>query len=172
MSSVEKKVALALVVVLAVMVVAYVATGKSEAPAGGPHDHQVAAAAGGDAGCAPVPGGGGTAATQEYGEPGAKLDIIAVLPVMKGCHAQTEAELKKAYEAHPDDIHLRIVELMGAEAAKYQAEVKVNWTVVSINGRSSFELDGRQVVLQKQENGSYRPSDVAPIIEAELAQAG
>jgi hypothetical protein len=173
MSSAEKIVAAALAVVLVVLVGAYFVTGRTQSASAGPGALQPAASGGPGEGEACAPGAaGGAAATQEFGEPGAKLDIIAVLPVTKGCHARTEAELKKAYEAHPDDIHLTVVDLMGPEAADYRDEVKVTWTVVCINGKSQFELGGRRVVLQQMEGNMYDPSDIVPIVEAELAAAG
>jgi len=178
MSAGEKKVAALLAIVLVVMVGAYIVTGRSSAgpgatlaQAGGAAGGRAAgggAAAGGQA-CDPAPGGaGGGGAIQEYGKAGAKLEVIAVLPVAKGCHATTEQELKKAYEAHPEQIHLTIVDLMGPEATQYKEKVGVGWTVVSINGSYQFELDGRQVRLEKAENMSYSPADIVPIIEAEL----
>jgi len=169
MSAGEKKVAALLAIVLVVMVGLYLVTGRSvKAPAGA---EASAVGQSGDAtACAPGAGAGGTAAIQEFGEAGAKLEVIAVLPVAKGCHAATEAELKKAYEAHPEEIHLTIVDMMGPEAAAYRDKVGVGWTVVSINGNYQFELDGRQVRLEKAENMSYKPADIIPVIEGELAR--
>ena len=188
MGSGEKKVAIVLVVILVALVGVYVFLPKlgvrantyppGYPGAGGPGAGASARgpAAGASAGgpssesCA-VGQSGAAASTQELGKPGAKLEIIAVLPVAHGCHANTEGELKKAYKAHPDDIHLTIVDLQGSDSAKFREKVGRNWTAVSINGKTSFELDGRSVKLEQAENGSYRPADVAPIIEMALKAA-
>jgi len=166
MSSGEKKVVVLLGLVFVALIAVYVTTQPKAGESGsGP---QVAAA---NLDCAP--GAAGQAAeTQHFGEPGAKLEIIAVLPVAHGCHATTEAELKKVYEAYPDDVHLTIVDLMGPDAGQYRQKVGVAWTVVSINGKSTFQLEGRTVTLQQMEGRSYRPSDILPIVETELAKLG
>jgi hypothetical protein len=174
MSSGEKKVVVVMIVILVVLVAAYAVTGRSVSTDMEDYMAQMPSmpvgAPGADPSCAP--GDAGTVGeTQEYGQAGAKLEIIAVLPIAKGCHATTEQELKKAYEAHPDDIHLTIVDLMGPDASEYQEKVKVSWTVVNINGSSQFELDGRNVRLEQAENNMYRPSDIVPIVEAELAKS-
>ena len=165
MGSSEKKVAVLLAIVLVGMIGGYLLTQPEAGSAVGEGGDVV------DAGCAPAVGGP-AAELQEFGQEGAKVEIIAVLPISVGCHAATEAELKKAYEAHPDDIHLTIVDMASPEAADYRSRVGVGWTVVSINGSSTFELDGRSVTLQQMENGTYRTSDIAPIIEDELRKAG
>ena len=166
MGSGEKKVAILLVVVLVGMIGWYLITQPKAGSAVGE---------GGDAletACAPPAGGGASAELQEFGQEGAPIEIIAVLPISVGCHASTEAELKKAYEAHPDDIRLTIVDMASPKAADYRSRVGVGWTVVSINGSSTFDLDGRRVKLEQMENGTYRPADIVPIIETELENAG
>jgi len=87
MSAGEKKVAALLAIVLVVMVGAYIVTGRSSAGPGG-----MLAGAGSASGqaCAPTPGGGAEGVpTQEFGEAGAKLEIVAALPITHGCHVQT-----------------------------------------------------------------------------------
>jgi hypothetical protein len=177
MSSSEKKIAAMLVVVLVAMVGVYFVTGNraQSAPAPG----QVAqagqgakpgqAGAAGDASCAPASGAETAAKTEELGKPGARLDIVAIVPVAHGCHATSIAELKKAYEAHPNDIRLTIVDAFGPDAKKYQSKAGgITWTVIAINGQSEFELNGRRLQLQRQEGMSYSPTDLIPIIEDEL----
>jgi len=178
MGSGEKKIVAVLAVVLIGLIGAYlkfqpksgvVQGGERMAAPGGGAESAGAGGADG-ASCSTGPSGGPYAKTQEMGKPGAKLEIIAVLPVAHGCHATTEAELKKAYKAHPNDIHLTVVDAQGPEAAKYQTKVKVPWTVVSINGKSSFDLGGKKVTLEKQEGMTYEPSDLGPVIEQVLAR--
>jgi len=181
MGSGEKKMAVVLVVVLAALIGVYVMLPKlgvpkndmplppGMTPAGGA---RAAAGSGGDAACAPgTTTGGEGAKTQEFGKKGAKVEVIALLPITHGCHVNTEAELKKIQQRHPDDIHLTIVDLFGPDAAKYQQQVGGGRTLVSINGRTEFELGGRTVVLERQENGSYQVGDLAPIVEEELKKA-
>jgi len=108
--------------------------------------------------------------TQEFGKAGAKVEILALLPITHGCHVRTEAELKKAYQAHPNDIHLTIVDLFGPEASKYLPKVG-GWgrAVVSINGKTTFQYNGRTVSIEKPEGGTYQVTDIGPIIEGEIA---
>jgi len=167
MSSAEKGIAVVLLVVLVGMVGAYVITGNrgqaAQAAASG------AGAAAGGAGCAPTSGGQTAAKTEELGKAGAKLEIVAIVPVAHGCHATSIAELKRAYQAHPNDIHLTIVDSFGPEARKYQDKTGgITWTVIAINGKSDFEVNGQKVVLQRQEGMSYTPAHLSPIIENEL----
>ena len=189
MGSGEKKVAVALVVVLAALVAVYMlmpglgapksraaaapaGSGGAGAPAtaGGPAPGGPAAG-GSDAACA-TDTGGGSVATQEFGKEGAKVEVIALLPITHGCHTTTEAELKKIHAKHPDDIHLVIVDLFGPDAKQYQDKVGGGFrTLVSVNGSTTFNLGGRQVQLERQEGGSYQPADLDPVIEQELKKA-
>jgi len=167
MSSAEKGIAVVLLVVLVGMVGAYVITGNrgqaAQAAASG------AGTAAGGAGCAPTSGGQAAADTEELGKAGAKLEIVAIVPVAHGCHATSIAELKRAYQAHPNDIHLTIVDSFGPEAKKYQDKAGgITWTVIAINGKSDFEVNGQKVVLQRQEGMSYTPAHLIPIVENEL----
>ena len=166
MGSGEKKVAVLLVVVLVGMIGWYLLTQPKAGSAVGESGDAAETA------CAPAAGGGAYAETQKFGQEGAPIEIIAILPVAHGCHVATAAELEKAYEAHPDDIHLTIVDMASPEAADYRSRVGVAWTVVSINGSSTFDLGGRRVKLEQMENGTYRPADIIPIIEAQLQNAG
>jgi hypothetical protein len=192
MGATEKKIAVVLVVVLIAMVAVYATTGgkpeqnpmmgERPQPAATPAASNAApvvilnpgspgqsASPGGAACPTGSPSGGTGVKTQVFGKPGAKLEILALLPITHGCHVNTEAELKKAFEQHAGDIHLTIVDLFGPEAASYLPKVgnRVR-AVVSINGKTKFELKGRPVVLEQAENGSYSPGDIGPIVEAEL----
>lgn len=84
---------------------------------------QAAASTGGAASCAPGAAGAQSVKTQEFGKAGAKVEVVALLPITHGCHVNTEATLKKIQAAHPKDIHLTIVDLFGPDAAKYQKRV-------------------------------------------------
>jgi hypothetical protein len=174
MGSGEKKVAVALVVVLAALVAVYLLLPGLGAPKGtlpvGPGMAR-GAPAGADAACV-TGSGGASVGTQEFGKDGAKVEVVALLPITHGCHTTTEAELKKIYKKHPDDIHLTIVDLFGPDARQYQDKIGGGTrTLVAVNGNTSFALDGRKVQLERQEGGSYRPADLEPIIEQELKKA-
>jgi len=177
MSSGEKKIAIVLVAILVVLVAAYAVTGRSAKTE--PNDYMAqmpamptSAGGAGSAVCAPMadPPAGGVP-TQEFGAEGAKVEIVAALPITHGCHVQTEAELKKAYEKHPDDVHLVIYDLFGKEGQEYVRAHGGQRAVVFIDGASSFQLEGRAVKLEFLEGGSYVPADIVPIVEAELAKS-
>ena len=182
MGPTEKKVAVGLALVLVALVAAYVAMpnlGAKAAPTANPMGAppagpQAAAGGAGDAGCAPGgEGGQGGVVTQEFGKKGAKLEIVAVLPITHGCHTETEAELKKIHQAHANDIHLVIVDLFGPQGQEWIGKIGGGFrAVVAINGKTAFDLGGRQVVLEKQEGMTYNVSDLRPIVEAELRKAG
>ncbi len=150
-----------LVVVFIAMVAAYVGTS-------GRQQSTQTTAAGAACPTGAQAGSGPPAKTEELGKSGAKLDIIAVVPVAHGCHATSIAELKKAYQSHPNDIHLTIVDLQGPDAPKYAKKVGATFTRITVNGKYQFRLGGRKVALEKAENMTYRPSDLGPIIGAEL----
>jgi len=139
------------------------------APPVTPRTPPVTPAASGPTNCAPSGPSRGVA-TQEFGKPGAKVEIIALLPITHGCHVRTEAEVKKAYEQHPNEVHAIIADLFGSDAPAYLPKVGGGTrAVVSINGKTSFEVNGRRVMLERQENGAYRPDDIGPAVEQELA---
>jgi hypothetical protein len=98
----------------------------------------------------------------------AALKIVALVPTVKGCHDATVAALKQVYEAHPDDIHLTLADFFGADTNMWKTKLGVTCATVEINGEWTFGLEGRQVTFQKAEGGTYVPSDLGPVIEAEL----
>ncbi len=158
----EKKIAAVLVVVLIALVAVYIGTqpgGRARGAAMGP------------AGPGAPPAGGGGGGVEELGSPGAKVEIIALVPVANPCHAATIAELRKAYKRYPDDIHLRIIEFMGPESTTWRNQLGVTCATVAINGEWSFDLDGRRVVFQKMEGGTYTPADLGRVIEAKIREA-
>jgi hypothetical protein len=180
MSSGEKKIAVILVVVLVAMVGLYLSTSnkaQSAPPMGNPMMAKAAGGAGGGgqsgsaAGCAPSGQAGGAAKTEELGKKGAKLEVIAMVPVAHGCHAKSIAELKKAYQAHQNDIHLTVVDAWGPDAAKYQQQIGIKWTFIAINGKTTFELNGKKLTLEKAEGMTYTPADLVPLIESLLKKA-
>ncbi len=120
------------------------------------------------AACAPSGPSRGVA-TQEFGKKGAKLEIVAALPITHGCHVRTEAELKKAYEKHPEGVHLTIYDLFGTDGQKFVAENGGQRAVVFINGKTSFDLGGRKITFEKMEDMLYRPADIVPTVDQELS---
>jgi hypothetical protein len=175
MGSGEKKIVAVLVLILVGLVVAYVKTQPGRGAAqvvdrigtvGSP------SATSGGASCSTGGSGGGTGVpTQEFGKKGARIEIVAALPITHGCHVQTEAELKKAYEKHKDDIHLTIYDLFGSEGQAFVSKKGGQRAVIFINDQSSFQLRGKPVVFEKQENMSYQPSQIVPVIEQELKKS-
>ena len=157
MSSGDKKVAALLIVVLFVLVAIYFATKPKEAPPG-------AAATG-------TPTAASTS-VQEFGKAGAKLEITALVPVVNPCHAKTVAALKQAYEKHPDEIHMTLIDFFGPQAEEWKSKLGVTCATVSINGKYAFEVDGKPVTFQKAEGASYKPENIGSVIEAELKKAG
>jgi len=141
----------------ATMAQAPAAPGASQAPAAsGP-------------GCVTPSGASGKSVpTQEYGKKGAKVEIVAALPITHGCHVNTESELKKAQKAHPNDVHLIIYDLFGPEGQAFMKKQGSFRTAIFINGKTSFMLNGKPVTLEMQENTTYRPEDIGPIVEQQL----
>lgn len=173
MGSGEKKVVAVLAVVLVGLIVAYFKfqpqPGAPATPMMGRGTGMPGASSGASgAACATSGSTGEGVPTQEFGKKGAKLEIVAALPITHGCHVQTEAELKKAYQKHKDQIHLTIYDLFGPEGQAYVAKHGGQRAVVFINGASSFTLGGKKLVLEKLEGGTYQPSQILPIIEQEL----
>ena len=137
---------------------------------GGPGGMQAAQAggAGADASCATGATGGSGAAgapRQEFGKKGARVEVLALLPITHGCHVTTEAELKKAYKAHPDEIHLTIVDLFGPEGQKLANENGGQRALVLVNGKSQFKVGRRQGSFERQEGDAYQTSDIVPVVE-------
>ena len=177
MGSGEKKIVAVLVVVLVGLAVAYLKTQPKTgevrvvdrmAAMGTP----TATSGSSDASCATGSSSGGAGvATQEFGKKGAKLEIVAALPITHGCHVQTEAELKKAYEQHKGDIHLTIYDLFGTDGQAFVAKHGGARAVIFINDKTSFELGGQPVVFERQENQGYQPAQIVPVIEQELKKS-
>jgi len=159
MSAGEKKIAVVLVVVLVGLIGAYFAIQPKASEMGG------------------GPGAGAGAGSpanqvQELGSPGAKLQITALVPVAEGCHTATIQALKEAYQKHPKDIYLKIVEFKGPAGQQYKTQLGVTCATVAINGKYSFDLNGRTVTFQKAEGGTYQPADILAVIDQELKKLG
>ena len=178
MSSGEKKIAVVLVVILIGMIGAYFALGSKTGPAemAGPPGMGGAGGPGGmpgQGGPGGMPGSGGAGpATTTVGPEDAKVDVVALVPIANPCHAATVSTLKQLSSAYPNDVRLTLIEFMGPDSAEWRQRLGVTCATVSINGRHTFEVDGRTVTFQQQEGGTYRPVDLKTVIEAELAQAG
>jgi hypothetical protein len=173
MGPAEKKVVAALSVVLIALVAVLVlwkpATKVASPLGAGTMSSGPAGAQSSSGACATTPGAGAEGVpTQEFGKKGAKMEILALLPITHGCHVNTEAELKKAYQAHPNDIHLKIVDLFGAEGQKLAQENGGTRALVLINGKSSFTVGNREVVLERTEGPTYVPTDISAIVDQEL----
>jgi len=176
MGSGEKKIVVVLTVVLIGLIVAYVAFQPKPVAVGNPMakmgGEQTATAGAGDPTCSTGGGGGaGGVATQEFGKKGAKLEIVAALPITHGCHTTTEAELKNAYGQYKSDIHLTIYDLFGSEGQAFVGKNGGQRAVIFINGKTSFQLNGKTVTLERQEGMSYQPSDLGPIVAQALKQS-
>ena len=170
MSAGEKKVAVLLAIVLVVMVGAYMVTGRSSAGPGA-----TAALPGGmqrDGGGMMGPGGGGFPEVAVMGPEDAKVKIVGMVPIVNPCHAATVAALKEMYEAHPDDIHLTLIDFQGPDSGEWKQKLGVTCATVEINGQYTFNLEGRTVTFQKKEGMTYQPTDLKTVVEGELAKTG
>ncbi len=164
MSSLEKKIAAVLVVVLIAMIGVYFSLKPKPHPMGPAY----ASGSGGHGG----PGGAPFGETETMGPEDAKMKIVGMVPIANPCHAATVAALKKVYEDHPNEIHLTLIDFMGPDSTEWKQKLGVTCATVEINGENSFNLEGRDVTFQKMEGGTYEPSDLETVIEAELAKAG
>jgi len=164
MSSGEKKVAVVLVVVLIAIIGVYFSLGPKSEPAG-PGEASLAGRAGGG-------GGASFPETKTMGPEDAKVKIVGMVPIANPCHAATVAALKEVYEAHPNDIQLTLIDFMGPDSMEWKQKLGVTCATVEINGSYSFELEGRNVIFQKKEGMSYKPTDIKTVVEGELAKAG
>jgi hypothetical protein len=163
MSSGEKKIAVVLVVILIAMVGAYFALGSKLDTAQMPGPAGMAGGGG---------AGGGAAETSSVGPEDAKVKITALVPIVNPCHAATVAALKEVQAAHPNDIHLTLIDFLGPDSNEWRQKLGVTCATVNINGQYTFNLEGRTVTFQQQEGGSYRPADLRPVIEDALKSAG
>jgi hypothetical protein len=171
MSSAEKKIAVVLVVVLVALIGAYFVVGRDQGgvvSAAGPQGGARASLASSGPGSTGGSGGAGEAIVM--GPEDAALNIIALVPTERGCHDATIAALRQAYEAHPEDIRLTLVDFFGPRANEWKGKLGVTCATVDINGAWTFDLEGRSVTLQKKEGGTYVPSDLNGVIEAELGK--
>ncbi len=179
MGSVEKKIAALLTIVLVVLIGVYLAWGNKPTPAeqmqqqiqsatraaAAAAPQQPGGAAGGP-GCSTSPSasGAGAVKTQEFGKKGAKVEIVADLPITHGCHVQTEAQVKEAYKKFPNDVHLIIYDLFGPEGNEYAKTHGGKRAMVVINGQTTFDLGGKQVTFEYTED-RYSPNDIVPVVE-------
>jgi hypothetical protein len=111
------------------------------------------------------------AESEEIGPKDAKVKIIAVVPIANPCHKATVAALREITKAHPEEVHLTLVDFHGPDAGKWMKEMDFHCATVFINGEYQFELDGRHVMLEQHEGVKYKPEDLEPIVEAEIAKA-
>ena len=170
MSAGEKRVAVLLAIVLVVMVGAYMVTGRSSA---GPEETsaQPWGMPGGGGGMM-GPGGVEFPEVAVMGPEDAKVKIVGMVPIVNPCHAATVAALKEMYEAHPDDIHLTLIDFQGPDSWEWKQKLGVTCATVEINGQYTFNLEGRTVTFQKQEGMTYQPTDLKTVVEGELAKTG
>ncbi len=184
----EKKIAALLTIALVVLIGVYIVTGRTSAPGvpsgGNPMMQQQAmmqkgggsgpgatAASSGGPGCSTsTPSAAGGVATQEFGKKGAKVEIVADLPITHGCHVNTEAQVKEAYKKFPNDVHLVIYDLFGPDGGKFAQSHGGRRAMVVINGKTSFDLNGKKVTFEYTED-RYNVNDIVPVVEQEVKGA-
>jgi hypothetical protein len=179
MGPAEKKVVVALSVVLVALIgvlVLWKPATKVAAPMGPGSmgsERSGPAAESSSGACATTPGASAEGVpTQEFGKKGAKVEIVAMLPITHHCHDNTEATLKEAYKKYPNDVHLTIMDLFGKDGQAAVQQYGGQRALVVINGKSTFTLGGRQVALERTEGQSYQVSDIIPIVDQELKAKG
>jgi len=111
------------------------------------------------------------AESEEIGPEDAKVKIIAVVPIANPCHRATINALREIAKARPEEVHLTLVDFLGPDAGKWMEEMDFHCATVFINGESKFEVDGREVIFEQKEGMKYKPEDLKPVVEAELAKA-
>lgn len=187
MNSGEKKIVAALAVILVASLGLYfgmpqktasaapMMTAQAGGPPAGPARPQGAGpgAASDPGGCATTGAAGAAGvATFEAGKKGAKVDIIAILPITHGCHVATEGIVKKLAQDHPNDVHLVVVDLFGKDGPKYLKQTGLGQSAaVAINGKTAFKVNGKSVQLLRQEGQSYMPGDIELIVNGLLKEA-
>jgi len=120
--------------------------------------------------------GGGSAESryaesENIGPEDAKVKIIAVVPIANPCHKATVNALREISKARPEEVHLTLVDFHGPDAAEWMKELDFHCATIFINGENKFDLDGREVIFEQQEGRKYKPEDLKPVVEAELAKA-
>ena len=105
------------------------------------------------------------------GSEDAKVKIVGLVPIVNPCHAATVAALRELHAEHPDGIHLTLVDSMGPDSAEWKRKLGVTCATVQINGRHTFNVEGRTVTFQQREGGTYRPADLKTVVEGEPANA-
>ena len=161
MSSTEKKIAAALVVVLIGLIAVYFTMGSGTGGSGG------IAGPGTSGGRS-----GGFPEVAAMGPEDAKVKIVALVPIVNPCHTATVAALKEVYEDNPEDIHLTLIDFFSPDSGEWKQKLGVSCATVEINGQRTFDLEGRRVTFQQMEGQMYRPTDLKTVVEGELAKAG
>jgi len=110
--------------------------------------------------------------SEEIGPENARVKIIAVVPIANPCHKATVAALRDVAKAHPEEVHLSLIDFHGPEAGKWMDELGFHCATIYVNGEHTFQLDGRQVVFEQKEGLKYKPEDLKPVVEAALAKPG
>ncbi len=165
MSAGERKIAAVLAIVLVVLIGVYVVQQRKPVTPPTVKDAKAGSAqAASGGGCGASDPNAPSAPTQEFGKKAAKVQIVAALPITHGCHVQTEAELKKAYKAHSQDVHLVIYDLFGKDGQAYVKKNGGTRALVLIDGKSKFKRSGKTVLLERAEDGTYKPGDIGPIV--------
>jgi len=101
-----------------------------------------------------------------FGDPEARVAVVALLPVSSGCQDALGAFLVTVAQAIPDKVSVRIHDMKSADAAAIMKAQDIRCACVIVNGRTRFDLgpeNGKRLL-----EGPMDPEDIRDVLISEL----
>jgi len=109
---------------------------------------------------------------QTIGEPGAGVQVLAILPLRTDCHEARIRYLLRLARDHPNRFRLEFMERRSPEGEKELARRGLACATIVVNGRSKFETrDGRAIALTGGPDGSYSLDDLRAVLQEAAQEA-
>jgi hypothetical protein len=110
---------------------------------------------------------------RRVGDESAKVQVVAVLPVSRGCQDQVGLYILDAARANPAMLSAVVYDMKGDDGQRVLKEKNHTCLSVFVNGSTKFDVGdaGRKVMLEGPLDYNYSMDDVRDVLMAELKKA-
>ena len=106
------------------------------------------------------------------GDPAAKVQIVAILPLRTDCHSPSIAYLLAACKEQPERFHVRFVNRRLPHGEKELKQRGLHCASIVCNGSTTFTLpDGRKVKLEGGPGEAFEIADLRAVLQGQADRA-
>lgn len=106
------------------------------------------------------------------GDPSAKVQVLAILPLRTDCHSPSIAYLLAAAKEHPEQLRVRFIDRRLPHGEEELKRLGLHCASIVCNGRTTSTLpDGRKIRLEGGPDEQYGLEDLRIVLQGLMDQA-